>query len=778
MDLGSWDAEPSEMRQPMSFAVAARHHESSLIAMLRSNIRRPLVVASSIFLLAVAVAAGLIWQSAEHRLKEDRARVAGLAKDHARALETTIERALSVAYTLAALVRQGNGKIADFDAVASQMLRFYPGVSALELSPGGIIRQAVPLAGNEKAIGFDQLSNPQQRREAVIARDTGKLTLAGPMNLVQGGLGAVGRLPVFLDDAKGKPYFWGFTNVVIRFPEALVGARLPQLVEQGVDYELWRIQADSGIKQIIAASTSSALIAPVEQSLDLAYGNWTLSVAPVKGWGGPLELWPQAVLGLLVSMLLGYVAILVMRLQAHQEELEEKVLERTAALARANDDLAGREALLKQIFDTSSVGIFLVDMTGRITQANQRMAQMFGWPLDELVGNEYVALVHPEERETGRQKMMALLASAIPSVDLDRLYWRADQTQFWGHLTGKRFYGASGEESGLIGVIVDITARKSVEEKLLLQNNMLSAIIENFPGAISVFDADFRLAAHNDQFKQLLEFPDSLFDKPEVHFEDLIRYNAKRGEYGPGDVEQQVAATLARARNFQPHHFERVRSNGTVLEIRGMPLPGGGFVTIYIDITERKQMEEQVRHLAFYDALTQLPNRRLLDDRLSQTMAASKRSGCHGALMFLDLDNFKPLNDTHGHVVGDLLLIEAAHRLKSCVRETDTVARFGGDEFVVMLSNLNVQEAESTSSARIVAEKIRIRLSEPYVLTVKREGNADITVEHHCTASIGVAVFVNHQASQEEIIKWADAAMYQAKEAGRNLIRFYASKAA
>jgi len=193
------------------------------------------------------------------------------------------------------------------------------------------------------------------------------------------------------------------------------------------------------------------------------------------------------------------------------------------------------------------VGIFLVDMTGRITQANQRMAQMFGWPLDELVGNEYVALVHPEERETGRQKMMALLASAIPSVDLDRLYWRADQTQFWGHLTGKRFYGASGEESGLIGVIVDITARKSVEEKLLRQNNMLSAIIENFPGAISVFDADFRLAAHNDQFKQLLDFPEPLFDKPVVYFGDLIRYNAGRGEYGPGDVEQQVAATLARA---------------------------------------------------------------------------------------------------------------------------------------------------------------------------------------------------------------------------------------
>ena len=194
------------------------------------------------------------------------------------------------------------------------------------------------------------------------------------------------------------------------------------------------------------------------------------------------------------------------------------------------------------------------------------------------------------------------------------------------------------------------------------------------------------------------------------------------------------------------------------------------------DITERKQMEDQVRQLALYDTLTTLPNRRLLNDRLSQTMAASKRSGCYGALMFLDLDNFKPLNDTHGHVAGDLLLIEAAVRLKSCVRETDTVARFGGDEFVVMLSCLNADKAESTSQAEIVAGKLRTILSEPYLLTISDDGREDATVEHHCTASIGVVVFINHEGSQDDVLEWADTAMYEAKEAGRNMIRFYDSK--
>ena len=191
------------------------------------------------------------------------------------------------------------------------------------------------------------------------------------------------------------------------------------------------------------------------------------------------------------------------------------------------------------------------------------------------------------------------------------------------------------------------------------------------------------------------------------------------------------------------------------------------------DITERKATEEQIRNLAFYDALTQLPNRRMLNDRIGQAMAASKRSDLYAALIFLDLDNFKPLNDMHGHDVGDLLLIEVALRLCSCVREMDTVARFGGDEFVVMLSELDADKAESTRQAGIVAEKIRVNLTEPYRLTRKREGKQETTVEHHCAASIGVVLFINHEADAEDIIKWADMAMYQAKDAGGNVIRFY-----
>lgn len=198
-----------------------------------------------------------------------------------------------------------------------------------------------------------------------------------------------------------------------------------------------------------------------------------------------------------------------------------------------------------------------------------------------------------------------------------------------------------------------------------------------------------------------------------------------------------------------------------------------GYHGITREITERKQIQDQVRQLAFYDPLTNLPNRSMLKDRLTQTIAASKRTGCLSAVMFVDLDNFKPLNDLHGHFVGDLLLIEVANRLRSCVREADTVARFGGDEFVVVLSELNIDRAKSTAQAALVAENVRKRLSGTYRLNVKRDGHADTTLEHHCSASIGVVVFMSHEASQDDILKWADQAMYQAKEAGRNTIRFH-----
>jgi len=191
------------------------------------------------------------------------------------------------------------------------------------------------------------------------------------------------------------------------------------------------------------------------------------------------------------------------------------------------------------------------------------------------------------------------------------------------------------------------------------------------------------------------------------------------------------------------------------------------------DITERKQAEALILNLALHDSLTLLPNRRLLNERLSQTMAASRRNLRYSALIFLDLDNFKPLNDLHGHVVGDLLLIEVARRINSCVRETDFVARFGGDEFVVILGEVEVDKAKAAYESRIVAEKLRYILDLPYRLKLEQKPNELVTVEHRCTSSIGVVLFLGHESDADEMIRWADLAMYQSKGAGGNAISFF-----
>ncbi len=316
---------------------------------------------------------------------------------------------------------------------------------------------------------------------------------------------------------------------------------------------------------------------------------------------------------------------------------------------------------------------------------------------------------------------------------------------------------AAGRIAGFVTTYTDITERKRREEEIARQHDILRTIIDNFPGAISLFDADLRMAACNEQFKTLLDLPDSLMDRPDLNFEDLIRFNARRGEYGPGAVEEQVAAIIARARDFQPHHLERARPNGTVLEVRGTPLPGGGFVTTYTDITERKRAEERVRHMALHDNLTGLPNRLSFNDHVELAIERAAAHGQRFALLFLDLDGFKKVNDSLGHDAGDRLLVTVAAELKAAVRETDVVARLGGDEFVVLLHDI-----ESAATATEIAADVVGRLAAPFDL-----GGAAA----HIGTSVGIALHPEHGACRESLLKAADQAMYAAKAAGRGTWR-------
>jgi diguanylate cyclase (GGDEF)-like protein/PAS domain S-box-containing protein len=304
------------------------------------------------------------------------------------------------------------------------------------------------------------------------------------------------------------------------------------------------------------------------------------------------------------------------------------------------------------------------------------------------------------------------------------------------------------------------------------QKAMLRSILDSVPDLIFIKDTKGVYLGCNKEVERLLG-----------HTERELIGKTDQNLFDPAMAERHFTNDRAVLESGIPSADEEwlsyPDSSKILVETRKTPFRSQdgtllGIIGVSRDISERKKAEEQIRNLAFYDTLTNLPNRRLLLDRLGQVRSTSKRTGRYAALIFLDLDNFKPLNDTHGHNVGDLLLIEVAHRITNCVRETDTVSRFGGDEFIVMLSELTNEKESSLAQARLVAEKIRATLAAPYLLTIQREDASEpSTVEHHCTSSMGVVLFTNHEASHDDLIKWADMAMYQAKEEGRNRVHFF-----
>jgi len=321
-----------------------------------------------------------------------------------------------------------------------------------------------------------------------------------------------------------------------------------------------------------------------------------------------------------------------------------------------------------------------------------------------------------------------------------------------------------------------VTERMRVESKLAQRERHFRAVTESASDAIITGAANGRIVFWNPAAERLFGYTEAeIIDKPLA----VLMPERFRQQYG-----ERMAKAVAGGQSVVGRTTELLglRKDGSEfpleLSMSQWETAEGRFYNAIIrDITERKEADKVIYKLAFYDELTQLPNRRLLNDRLEQAMAAGRRSGRHGAVMFLDLDNFKPLNDKHGHSAGDLLLVEVARRITGCLRETDTVARFGGDEFVVILGELETNREASAAQARMVAEKIRTALSEPYLLEIRHDGRPEGTVEHRCTSSIGVVLFAGHDASAEDVIKWADLAMYQAKDAGRNLVEFYDSRA-
>lgn len=466
-----------------------------------------------------------------------------------------------------------------------------------------------------------------------------------------------------------------------------------------------------------------------------------------QGAAGTAYMWSAFT----VLLLLG-VAVAVVEPTARSVKLQHR---RLVAQARELRQLA-------LVAELTTNAVMITDERQTIVWVNDAFTRITGYSLHEALGRRPGALLQSDRTESTAAARIRAAVDNGEGVRAQVLSRKKDGSDLWLDLDIQPLRDDSGALAGFVDVASDITERRQAQ----IEQRIASIAFDSID-AIAITDADQFILKVNSAFERITGYSAA---------EAFGQVTGRLLRSGLHDAEFYAALrqALLRERHWQGEIWNR-RKSGEIypewLSITAITDEEGqvtNYVAVFSDITQKKRADEQIHKLAFYDALTELPNRRLLHDRLAQTLAASARRLRRGALLFIDLDSFKDLNDSRGHEVGDLLLVEVARRLRDSVRASDTVARLGGDEFVVVLPDLGSDPdetaAQSATQAQMIAEKIRLAVSQPYRLD-------DRPYQGSC--SIGVCLFLGHEATVDELIRRADTAMYEAKDSGCNAVRVF-----
>lgn len=466
--------------------------------------------------------------------------------------------------------------------------------------------------------------------------------------------------------------------------------------------------------------------------------------------------------GLLVGVSLPACASMFFRLhKSIQESLTTRFEKEAIAEDLQRVELKMNQALLEEtvILDTALVGIAFI-RERRILRCNRRMEELFGFGAGDLASRSTRVLYRSDQvwNEAVGRIDANLLRDGMHDEEME--FFRRDGASIWCRYAGRLL--ERGEISrGAVWIFSDVTKRREAEQALSRANAIIIDAIESIPDAFAIFDREDRLVQCNLKYLDDVGEGVSLGQARGMPFEQLVRNAIARGEpipaeYG-GDADAWVAERLRRHHQPDADYVQQF-VGGRWIQARDRRTAEGGIVSVRTDITDLKRNQERAEFLANHDPLTELPNRRLLEDRLGQALSQARRNQNMVALMVVDLDRFKAINDNFGHRLGDEVLRESALRLRACVREVDTVSRMGGDEFVIVLSELH-----QAQDAALVAQKILDAMRNPVAI----EGHA-----LHIACSIGIA---QHHANGDDpaaLVKAADFAMYRAKESGRNCYKF------
>lgn len=621
---------------------------------------------------------------------------------------------------------------------------------------------------NLRAFGFDMYSEPVRRAAMERARDGNIAALSGKVILMQETeqdvqAGTLMYVPIYrkalplqtIEQRRAALYGWVYSP--FRMTDLLQEVLGEQKNLSTMHLQVFAgavANADNQLFNNHRDQPHMLLPNMLERHMTFGGQQWTLLFENYGQYGLDYsKAWLQLIGGVLSSTLLFFLiaAYMGMRKALHSADVA------TAELRRSEENF-------RVLAKNESVLVWMSGLDKKCNSFNQVWLEFTGRTLEQELGNGWVAGDHPDDL----QNCLSTYRSAFDArqeFTMEYRLRRHDGEYRWILDHGVPRFDAHGNFIGYIGSCLDITERKRIEEQLLLtQFAMDNAFVE-----IYWLDKEAHISYINKQACTTLGYTREELLQLSIPDLDPLVPIAQWNEHWEDLKRDQ-------SQFFETQHR---RKDGTVIpvEVSANYVKFGRQefnVAFCRDISERKRTEEQIHTLAYFDALTKLPNRRMLNDRLAQAIAASRRSGHWGALLFIDLDNFKPLNDTCGHSMGDLLLIQVAERLIRCVRAVDTVARFGGDEFVVVMSELAQDKDKLKTQAGIVAEKIRAALAEPYVLKQKPNHVVSGTpIEHHCTSSIGITLFDGREDDQETILKRGDIAMYHAKAAGRNQLRFY-----